>query len=51
MQTTNWADEGMEDQGHFLTLASWHLLMKIKACFSKKLLAIFNQILYVSFQV
>ena len=49
MQTTNWADEGMEGQGYFLTLAPGHLHMKIKTCFSKKLLGHFNQILYVSF--
>ena len=39
----------MEGQGHFLTLAQGHLHMKIKTC--KTIGAIFNQILYVSFQV
>ena len=41
MQTTNWANEGMEGQGHFFTLASVHLHMKVKTCFSKKLLGHF----------
>ena len=42
----------MEGQGHFLTLASGHLHIKIKTCFSKKnWWAILNQILYASFQV
>ena len=34
----------------FLTLTQGHLHMKIKTYFSQKLLAIFNQILYVSFK-
>ena len=50
MQTTNWTNEGMEGQGHFLTLAKGHLHMKIKTCFSKQLVGYFNQILYVSFR-
>ena len=33
---------------HFLTLAQCHLHMKIKTCFSQKLMDIFKQILYVS---
>ena len=34
MQTTNWANEGKEGQGHFLTLALGHLHMKFKTFFS-----------------
>ena len=41
----------MEGQGHFLTLAPGHLYMKVKTCFLRNYWAIFNQILYVSFQV
>ena len=33
MQTTNWANEGKEEQGHFLTLAPGHLHMKFKTFF------------------
>ena len=36
------ANEGMEGQGHFLTLAPGHLHMKIKTCFSKKLVGYFE---------
>ena len=40
----------IEGQCHFLTLAQGRLHMKIKACIRNHLV-IFNQILYVSFQV
>ena len=68
MQITNWADEGMEGQSHFLILLielmkvwkvkviSWSwphdiYLWKSKLVFLRNYWAIFNQILYVSFQV
>ena len=54
MQTTNWANEYMEGQGNFLSLAPGHLAYKIKTCFffSKKLMGPFlNQILCLSVQV
>ena len=41
----------MQGQGHFLTLAPGHLHMKIKVIFLWNCWAIFNQILYVSFEV
>ena len=41
MQTTNWANEGMEGQGHSLNLVPGHSHMKVKTCFSKKLLGHF----------
>ena len=40
----------IEGQCHFLTLAQGRFHMKIKACIRNHLV-IFNQILYVSFQV
>ena len=51
MQTTNRANEGMKGQGHFFTLAQMHLHMKMKSFFLRNYWAIFNQVLYVSFQV
>ena len=41
----------VQGQGHFLTLAQGHLYIKIKTCFSKKPLHLFDQILYVSFML
>ena len=41
----------IQGQCHFFTLAQSHLYMKIKTGFSKNQWAIFNQMLYVSFQV
>ena len=51
MQTTNWANEGMEGQGRFLTLVQEHLQMKIKLVFLRNYWASLKHILYVSFQV
>ena len=39
----------IQGQGHILTMAEGHLLMKIKLAFLRNHWAIFNQILYVSF--
>ena len=51
MLTTDCANECIQGQGHFLALAQCHLHLKIKTCFSQKLLGYLNQILCVSFYV
>ena len=47
---SKWNYMSIEDQGHSLTLAQGHSDMKIKTCFSQKLLVqICNQISYENF--
>ena len=40
----------IEGQGHFLTLFQGRLHMKIKTCFSRKLMGHFNQIFMAAFR-